>query len=66
MYVPKYEVAFLIKAEEIFFLTSNFLFKARKIAKKILRFNPRLHEAIILKKGIEKEWFYSPSRSREG
>ena len=57
----KYEIAFLDKSDqEMVFLTSNFLLRARWLAKKILRYNPLLRHAIILNHGIEKEWFDSP------
>ena len=57
----KYEIAFLDKSnQEIVFLTSRFIWQARKIAKKILRYNPLLKTAIILISGIEAEYFDSP------
>lgn len=65
MIFKKYEIAFLIKTQEIFFLQSWFLFRARKFAKRFLRFNPLLDEAVILKRGIEKEWFYSPFKKKD-
>ena len=57
----RYEIAFLDKSDqEMVFLISNFLIRARYLAKKILKYNPRLKLAIVLKHGTEKEWFDSP------
>ena len=60
MQVPKYEIVFLFKNGEKFFLASSFLFRARKIAKKMLRFNPLLRFVVIIKRGIEEEKLHSP------
>jgi len=66
MRIPKYEIAFLDKSnQEIVFLTSNFLLRAKYLAKRILRYNPFFKEAIILKRGIEKEWFNSPFQPKK-
>jgi len=53
-----------MRNRELISLNFCFLFRARKIAKKILRLNPFLTEAILLKKGMEKEWFRSPFKKK--